>query len=140
MRVPEGRAASARIGPPEPVLVDAQRSDLGFQRRRGEPELRGGPRGPGYASLGLGERRLDHRPLSCAELVGERLLSVVRSRGPAREPGLVEGEGLRVGEDDRALDDVLQLADVPGPRVRSKDLDALLAHALDALPGVSRIA
>src|SRR6266404_2522857 len=56
----------------EPMLVDAESADLRVERRWMEAELRRRTGWSRYASATLGERRLDHLPLACRQLVSER--------------------------------------------------------------------
>src|SRR5258708_40091719 len=53
--------------------------------------------------------------------------------GLPQKPTLIYGEILRVADDYRSLDDVLQFANITRPGVRLKEIEALLAHRLKAL-------
>src|SRR6266478_1881381 len=64
----------------------------------------------------------------------ERLPAFGRPRG---QPALVDGELVAVAYDHRALDDVLQLAHVPRPRIRS--LGDELARPASQRPGQLRV-
>src|SRR5947208_3606964 len=52
------------------------------------------------------------------------------------QPCLIHGEHLSIREDDRALDDVLKLADIPGPVIGSKQLERRSIDAPDLLAGL----
>src|SRR5215472_14097001 len=112
------------------MLLDAQRADLVVQRRGIEAELRRRTGRSCYTSAALGERRLDHLPLTGRQLVTERTYGLRRF---ARQPAQVDGERVGVADDDRPLEDVLQLAHVPGPAVGFHEVERLLVNATDGL-------
>src|SRR5467141_1124275 len=62
-----------------------------------------------------------------------------RRRGP-REPTRIDCEGLRVTDNHRALDHVLELTNVSRPRVGRQQLQARRGDASDLLPHFPRIA
>src|SRR5260370_35808634 len=56
-----------------------------------------------------------------------------------RKPTLIDREILRVAQDYRSLDDVLQFANVTRPGVRLKQFQALFVYSADALSCFTRI-
>src|SRR5258705_7202344 len=124
----------------EAPLVDLQRLDLRLQRRGGHPEPPRGAERPGHAALAVLERRLDGvlfvgRPRAGGE-AGDRR----GPKGSTGEPPRIDRERVRITHDHRALDDVLQLADVPWPVVRLKQLRRLLGEAADPLADARSVA
>src|SRR6266404_549774 len=127
---------AARSGPFEPMLVDPQCVDLRVERRWMEAELRRRAGRSRDTSPAFGKRRLDHLPLACRQLVTER---PHRLRRLLREPARVDGERAGVADDDRALDDVLQLAHVPGPAVGLHEVQRALVDAADTFAYLARV-
>src|SRR5437660_5133036 len=118
------------------MLVDAKSPNPGFERLPGKAQ-------PDCCSGGTG-----HSPLRGCQ-GGLDALSLVswpcaggcdrRSEGAVRippQPCLIHGEHLSIREDDRALDDVLKLADIPGPVIGSKQLERPSIDAPDLLAGL----
>jgi len=58
---------------------------------------------------------------------------IERALSAPPQPCLIYGERLSIRQDDRALDDVLKLADIPGPVVGSKQLERPSIDAPDLL-------
>src|SRR5882762_8828898 len=133
----------------EPMLVDAKSPNPGFERlpRKAQPDCCSGR--TGNSPLRGGQGGLDALSLvSCACAGGgDRRSEGAVSIPP--QPCLIHGERLSIREDDRALDDVLKLADIPGPIVGSEPLErpcldapdflaSLLSKALDQILGQQR--
>src|SRR6266851_3307037 len=95
---------------PELVLVDPERGDLRFERLPWNSQL---ARGPDPLAL-PGQGR------------------------PAGEPGGIDRERIALAQDDRPLDDVLQLADVARPTVGFEQIERRLLDVADLLAGTSR--
>src|SRR5262249_49197586 len=90
----------------------------------------------GYAALARSERSLDGVLLVTREGARRRGDDRRRGRAPsARKPPFVDRKGVRIGDDYRALDDVLQLADVSRPVVRLEQFRHLFVDAADPLSG-----
>jgi len=66
---------TGRSRPLEAMLLNAQHADLVIQRRGIEAELRRRTGRSCYTSAALGERLLDHLPLTGRQLVTEKLTS-----------------------------------------------------------------
>src|SRR6266850_431524 len=123
-------AISGRL---EPMLVDAKSANPGFERltSKAQPHCCSGR--TGHSSLRGCQGGLDTLSLvSCPGAGGwDRRSEGAVSIPP--QPGLIDGEGLSIRKDDRALDDVLKLADIPGPVVGAKQLQRPALDAPDSL-------
>src|SRR5258705_4100527 len=119
----------------EAPLVDVQSLDLRLQRRGRHPEPPRGAERPGHAALALRERRLDGALFVGRQRAGGEAGDRRGPGGPTGQAPGIDRERVRITHDHRALDDVLQLADVAGPVVRLKQLRRLLGDAADRLPG-----
>ena len=60
--------------------------------------------------------------------------------GPRGQPALVDRELVGVGDDHRPFDHVLQLANVPGPRVGLEAIERPLADPTKGPSGLPRVA
>src|SRR6266849_6684445 len=117
----------------EASLVDLQRLDLRLERRRGHPEPPRGAEGPGHAALAVRERRLDGVLFVGRQRAGGEAGDRRGRRGPTGEPPRIDREPVRITQDHRALDEVLQLADVARPVVRMKQRRRRRGDAADPL-------
>ena len=79
------------------VLIDAQPPNLRLQRLAWYPEFCGRAGGLGDPPVAFGESRFDHFHFT--------------------QPALINGEGVGFTQNDCTFHDVLQFADIPGPRV-----------------------
>src|SRR3954467_1554687 len=134
------KAERSARGTPELMLVDAQSRDLRLQRLTGHAQPGGSARWAPYTAAGLRQSTLDHLSFEVRRCRHER----TRSSGlPVRlddQPTLVDGEYVAIAQDDRPLDDVLELSHVAGPVVRLKQREGILAHVSDCLSGLLRVA
>src|SRR6266571_8918354 len=94
--------------------------------------------GPGLVTVRAPERLDDHLLLELGQLTNVRPGPDLRGRAsrsrdvvrrPRDDAELRGGDQLTIGEDERSLDGVLQLADVAGPRVRQDQIARLSAEA-----------
>src|SRR5688572_3914522 len=115
------------------MLVDLQHANLGFQRRPRDSEPSGRTRWTSHATSARRERSLDPHDLVRGKVVAERLFAFSTSGGSPHEPTLVDRQNIRFREDHGSLDDVLQLADIAGPRVRTENAERLLTDSRDLL-------
>src|SRR5215469_3476574 len=96
-------------------LIDAQSADLRVQRLAWYPEFRRRSGRSGYSPMALGESSFDHLNFTICQcrkaFVSRRVCRV------ACEPALINDEGIGFAEDDGTFHDVLQFANIPGPRV-----------------------
>src|SRR5262249_15843789 len=121
----------ARLRGLEAPLVDLERLDLRLERGRRHTEPRRRTERSGHPALALPERGLD----GVLPVRRERAVGFAVGRGsldpPAGERPLIDREGVRVGHDHRALDDILKLADVARPVVALQQVRRLPADATD---------
>ena len=97
------------------VLIEAQSADLRVQRLAWYPEFRGCSGGSGYSPMALGESSFDHLNFTicqCRKAFLPRWVCRV-----ARKPALINDEGIGFTEDDCTFHDILQFANIPGPRM-----------------------
>src|SRR6266853_5259508 len=118
----------------EAILVDAEGLDPRFQRRRWDPKFGGCAGRAGHFASGFGQGRLDRRPFLDRELFSEWATCLLRGHRFGQQPKLVNGKCVRLRNDDRALDHVLELTYVAGPRIRLQEVQTLRADALDFPP------
>src|SRR5712692_2674473 len=75
-------------------------------------------RGGGAVELGLGERLVDRPALDAVQVLGERPAWFAKPRpalgGARRKPQILDADLLGSGQGERALEDVLELADIAG--------------------------
>src|ERR1700730_1145998 len=116
------------------ALVDPERPNLRFERRPWNPQSCRGPGGPEQAPTARAQGILDDGLLARGEGTGQAQLAFDR-RG-CGQPAFVDGEFVGVRHDDRPLDDVLQLTDVPRPRIRLQAIERLFA---DTSKGPARL-
>ena len=112
-----------------PGLHDPVLLELVVERRRLDAEE---PRGLGLHAPRLLVRREDELPLELLEDVGEAAVAGRHRQAPARGGAPAEPSGrsraaheLALGEHERLLDHVLQLAHVPRPAVAAQQLERL---------------
>ena len=94
--------------------------------------------------LTVRQRRFDHFPLLlCVHAAesSERNVQLCRCAGQVGlQPGFLDRERLALAQDDRPLDDILQLANVARPGVGLQHCQGLLRNAPDLLAHLFRIA
>src|SRR5712671_6497489 len=102
-------------------------------------ELCGRPRRPGHSPPTFEKGGLNHLFLLGSKLLRQFQLAfwIVCKRLP-RQPTLIHGEIVGFEHNHGPLDDVLQLADITGPRIRYKKVQSLLVNPPDALSCFSR--
>src|SRR5262249_54372125 len=89
---------------------------------RGMPSRSAAPDGPNTRPpVARPQRVLDDRFLVSHEGAGQRDRPL--DRRPGGQPALVDREFVGIADDHRAFNHVLQLADIPGPRVRPQMLE-----------------
>jgi hypothetical protein len=101
-----------------PVLIDAQPPDFRLQSLPWNAEFRGGSGRSGYVPMALRESGFDHLPFTICQRQ-ERFVWARRIGRFALWPALIHYEGIVFTQNNGALDDVLQFADIAGPLVRS---------------------
>src|SRR5207237_8411825 len=94
----------------------------------------------GHSALASLERSLDGVLFVGRQRAGGEAGDRRGREGPAGEPPRIDRERLRVTQDDRALDDVLQFADVARPVVRLEQVPRPLGDAADPLADALGIA
>src|SRR5437867_9569683 len=117
----------------EGPLVDLQRLDLRLECRRRHAEPPRGTERSGHAALAFTESSLDGVLFVGRQRAGAEADDRRDPEGPTGEPPRIDRESVRITDDHRALDDVLQLADVARPVVRLKQRRRLLGDAADPL-------
>src|SRR6266850_6388513 len=134
------RAGSRDLRRPDakPPLVDLQRPDLRLESRSRDPEPCGRSRGPEHPATAGPEGVLDHRPLLRGQGSGQPMSAI--DLGPRGQPALVDRELVGVRDDHRPFDHVLQLANVPGPRVGLEAIERPLADPTKGPAGLPRVA
>src|SRR5262249_32385320 len=122
---PPRGVGSRRASHPAGRGRDAESLEHRLQRRPLQSEAHSGAVGPAEGPVGLLEHPHDVCPLDAFERSGHvGLLGADASEGSSRrEPGLVDREDVGLRDDHRALDDVLQLAHVPGPRIALDEVE-----------------
>src|SRR5262245_45755814 len=101
----------------ESALFYPELLDLGLERRSRNTELRSRSARPGHFAFALRQRSFDHLFLLSLQRCRERARPLAAKRGPTRQPCFVDRERVAGTQDDRSLDDVLELANVAGPGV-----------------------
>src|SRR4030095_5748464 len=124
----------------EATLVDPQSFDLRLQRRRRHAEPPRGAEWSCHAPHAFLERSLNGVLFVGCQRAGGEAGDRRAPKGPAGEPSRFDRERVRITYDHRALDDVLQLADVAGPVVRLKQRRRLLGDAADPLAAALGVA
>src|SRR5262245_13045169 len=123
---------------PEPVLVHFQGANLRLERRSRHPKPSRGAVGSRHTAIALDEGGLNARPFVRLELVAEWLRMNLASPGSFRQPTIIDGQHSSVRQNHRALDDVLQFANISWPRVGTKQLQRVVLDAADLLAGALR--
>src|SRR5689334_9732460 len=131
------RLRSTQSSLPKAPLVDPQRTDPRFERGTRDSEVSSRSRGAIDTPAGRAQGAFDHRPLLRGK--GARQLERSVDCTSGGQPALVDRELVRLAHDHRPLDDVLQLPDVTGPRVRPKPLQSLFVDSPDRLAHLARI-
>ena len=105
-----------------------------LQSRSWYAEFAGRSRRPVHPSSAFAQRSLNDLLLLRRKLP-QRFKSTARhsDRRLSREPTFINCELLRFAYDDRSLDHILQFTNITRPRVRLKQIEALLAQGLKAL-------
>src|SRR6266536_2204545 len=134
------RGEFLRLDGSEVILVNLQRSDLRFQGRGRNAQLGCRTRRPRYSASGLSQGSLNYLPLLRYRPLGQGLARRLCQNRLRRQPTLLYREGLRITDDDRPLDDILELSNVTRPRVRLQQLQCLLVDATYFLPHFAGIA
>src|SRR6185295_3884922 len=111
----------------ETVLVQAERTDLGFEGRPRKAQFRRRAGRSRHAPFGLRKRGFYHRPFPFPEGVAQRLCGRRRLRRSSGQPTRVDGEQFAIGDDHGAFDHILQLADIARPGIRLQQLERLAA-------------
>src|SRR5687768_596630 len=120
------------------ALLDFQQLHFRLQRRRRDPEFGGGAIWPRDFSPALGQSGFDHLPLLI--LKGSRQ-PTCRLRPPwllDHQPRFVDRKRFVAAEDERPLDDVLQLTNIARPRVPLAQLQRALFDPPDSFPHLLR--
>ena len=119
---------------------NAQGFDFRFERLPRQAQLGRRAGWAGHPAAALGQRGFDQ---------GAFVLGTCRHQGHGRpgprgrfplQPALLDGKGVARTQDDGALNDVLQFADVPGPVVGLKQVQGLLVDGPDLFPGLFGVA
>src|SRR5215831_20307468 len=135
------KALLARL---EPVPIDAQARDLGFECLPGNSKLGRRPGGTCDPTTAGGERRINHFlfpiPIQSSEAFPLPALPGRWRRQGSFQPRLVDGERVAVAENDGSLDDILQLSNVAGPVVGLEQFHRSAVNRSDLLGFSSRIA
>jgi hypothetical protein len=114
------------------ALVDLQQTNLRLERRTREPEPCGRSGGTRDLASAGPERLFDNLLLVRGQPAGQTKPAF--SDGPSGQPAFVNHEFVAVGYDDRSLDDVLQLANVPRPGICVQSIKCPLLTRLNLLP------
>jgi len=97
------------------VLFDSELFDLRFQRRRRNPEFRRSPARASDLSATLHQGRFDQALFLILERLWQWISSIRAQWSLVRQPRLVYRKRIATAQDDRTLDNVLQLANVARP-------------------------
>src|ERR1700686_594855 len=119
---------------PELALVYLEQLDFRFQCRSWNPQHRCSAIAAGNLPPAVRQCCLDHLSFLAPQGTSRRRGPVRRWRGLNRQPRIVDLQRVIAAENHSALDDVLQLADVSGPRVRFAELQRALADPAHPLP------
>ena len=116
------------------MFVDLKRSDLRFQSRGRNCEPGGRTQRSRHSASAFSQGSLNHLFFLGHKLVAERLACRLNLTRIPNKPTLIDGEALRVTDDNRPFNHILQLSNVTRPRVRLKQIQGLLVGAPDFLP------
>src|SRR5262249_12630395 len=122
----------------ETGLVDLQRSDSRLERRSWDSEPLSRSRRSEHPAPARAECLFDGRPLVGGARPGQS--EGAPNGGSRGKPARVDCEILGVAYDHRPLDHVLELANVPRPRIGPKMLKRSSVEATDGLSRFPRIA
>src|SRR5215469_4466024 len=131
--MPCGRHKQLRNVGFEPVFVDSEALDLGVERSGGNAEFGSCACGTGYSSMTRSEGRLDNASFLLDQCAAERFGDLGQFRFFAPEPPLINSKGVRVAQDDRALNYVLQFTDVAWPTVLLQELQRAFVDGSELL-------
>src|SRR5882724_3870366 len=123
-----GYSTKRRLGCLEPILVDLERFDFGVEGGGRNAEFGGSTRGARDASLSVSQCCLDCFLLLYGRDPLEELADRITGVCSGGQPAFVDSEIFRVANDNRALDDVLQLANIAGPCVGLEAVECRLAN------------
>src|SRR5215469_15715369 len=101
----------------EAVLVNSETLDLRIECSSGDAEFGGCARRAGNSSVTSSQCRFDYVSFLLVQSAVERRVSLGQFQFFVLKPGLINGETVRVAQDDRPFNDVLQLADVAWPLI-----------------------
>src|SRR6185369_3570372 len=116
------------------MFVDLEGSDLRFQSRGRNTELGGRTQRSRHSASAFSQGSLNHLFFLSRKLVGERLARRLSLTRLPNEPTLIDREALRVTDDDRPFNYILQLSNVARPGVRLKLIQGLFVDAPYFLP------
>ena len=123
---------------PKAPLIDSKGADARLKRRARNPESLGRPSWPEHSAAARLQRLLDDRLLMRSQRARQRTRT--RRVPTRREPTRIHEEVFGVAYDHRALDYVLKLTDVSGPRIRLQSIESAPVDAPERLARLARIA
>src|SRR5262245_60035465 len=105
---------------------------------RAMPSRAAAPDGPNTRPPLARRGVFDDRSLMGGKRAGQHATILGGRRG--RQPALIDSEFVRVTDDHRALDHVLQLAHITWPRIRAQAVEGSIVDPPDRLARLARVA
>src|SRR5712671_876011 len=119
------------------VAVNSQFPELRFERLPGNAQLGSGAGWASDHTLGIPQRALDHFYLALDKSRNERGTRPTRLAICACKPGFIDRKGFPIAHDHRALNDVLQFANVARPVIPLEQVESIFANRSNLFTGFS---